>query len=88
MKTKADAQAILIEMRKAQEKVARCIDQAHRAIDPTRNAELMRTLHQATDSLNAARRALEKAAGYAIAVGSRLVALLPDAEDVAVAGRF
>lgn len=81
MKTREDVQAALQEMRKSQERVARCIDQAARAIDPSRNAELMRSLHQALDSLNAARRALEKAAGVAISFGSQLAGLLPEREE-------
>lgn len=81
MKTRADVQAAVLEMRKSVEKVARCIDQAARATSPG-NAELMRSLHQAQDSLSAARRALQHAAGTAFQLGEKLLGLLPaDAEQ-------
>lgn len=68
------------DMRKALEKTAKCIDQAARNSDPTRNAELMKTLHSAQDALSAARRALDRAQGVAISFGVQLAGLLQEAE--------
>ena len=56
---------------------------AARNSDPQRNAELMKTLHLAQDSLDAARRALNHAQGVAVLFGTQLLGLLPEAEPVA-----
>jgi hypothetical protein len=71
-------QAAVLEMRKAQEKAARCIDSASRAIDPQYTAELMHAIHQAQDSLSAARRALNNASGTAGMLAQQLLDLLPE----------
>jgi hypothetical protein len=81
LKHRAEVQTALQEMRKLLDKVARCIDAASRASDPSRNAELMHTLYQAQDQLDAARRALGKASGTAIYLGNQLLALLPVEEE-------
>jgi hypothetical protein len=78
---RAEAQDALREMQKSLEKVARLIDSAAHASDPSRNAELMRSLHLAQDQLSAARRALGKASGTAVYLGNQLLALLPADED-------
>lgn len=82
-KTRDAVQDAMRDMRKSLEKTARCIDQAARSSDPQRNAELMKSLHSAQDSLDAARRALNHAQGVAVLFGTQLLGLLPEAEPVA-----
>lgn len=73
--TRDNIQAALSEMQKNLQKVSRCLDAADRLTDPAKSAELMRSLHAASDQFDAARRALGKATGTAVLFGNRLLQL-------------